>query len=326
MSFAASQAAVKNLEEVGLSEVLYRTARKPDSYGERVDRTVELSKALVALVKADACELAVRRLQQHRDGVTIDLRLMNVTEYNPETDLLSCRWTNISTYSEEQGVMVAGGREGLVGIGGLLTGGGKMYYTCRVGLACALTSLRRTSLNYEVVLADGTITNASESANQGLIPVLKGGSNNFGIVTRFDMRTFPTHDIYDGIVAFAPSSTDAVIDAFVDFTKQLHIVQDAHILAMWVSMSKRDISLLNGIVPDPTQPPDLTMVSMINMIMTQLDGVEKSPSLEKCGQLSDIFEQRASLFESGLFYFSSAFDMTHFLVQGYMVYPDVQVG
>jgi hypothetical protein len=34
------------------------------------------------------------------------------------------------------GVMVAGGREGLVGVGGLLTGGGKTYYTCRVGFAC----------------------------------------------------------------------------------------------------------------------------------------------------------------------------------------------
>ncbi|KAK9424444.1 hypothetical protein SUNI508_13591 [Seiridium unicorne] len=157
-----------------------------------------------------------------------------------------------------------------------------MHYTCRVGFAYALTSLPRTSLNYEVVLADGNITNASESASPDLFRVLKGGSNNFGIVTRFDMETFPTHDIYDGIVAFAPSSTDAVIDAFVDFTKQLHVVQDAHILAMWVSMSKRDISLLNGIVPDPTQPPDLTMISMINMIMTLLDGVEKSPSLEKC--------------------------------------------
>ena len=32
--------------------------------------------------------------------------------------------------------MVAGGREGLVGVGGLLTGGGKTFYTCRYGFGC----------------------------------------------------------------------------------------------------------------------------------------------------------------------------------------------
>ncbi|KAK9770040.1 hypothetical protein SCAR479_13299 [Seiridium cardinale] len=265
------RAAVKNLDEGGLSEVLYTTARKPGSYGERIDsywsltprvrpwaivqprNTAEVFNALVALVKTEGCEFAVRSgghmcypgSNSIRDGFTIDLGLMNATEYNPETKLASiqpgCRWTNVYTYLEEHQVV-----------------------------------------KYEIVLADGTIANASESVNPDLFRALKGGSNNFGIVTRFDMETFPAHDVYDGIVTFPPSSTDAVIDAFVDFTKQLHVVQDAHILAMWVSMSKRDISLLNGIVPDPTQPPDLTMVSMINMIMTQLDGVEKSPSLEKC--------------------------------------------
>lgn len=136
-------------------------------------------------------------------------------------------------------------------------------------------------MNYEVVLADGTVTNANESINPDLFQVLKGGSNNFGIVTRFDMKTFPAHDIYDGILTFPSSSADAVMDSFIDFTKQLHVVQDAHILGMWVSMPQKDIDLLNGIPLDPTQPPDLTMVSTINMILTQLDNVKDSPSLQK---------------------------------------------
>ena len=32
--------------------------------------------------------------------------------------------------------MIAGGREGAVGIGGLLTGGGLTFYTCRLGFGC----------------------------------------------------------------------------------------------------------------------------------------------------------------------------------------------
>lgn len=95
------------------------------------------------------------------------------------------------------------------------------------------------------------------------------------------MVTFPAHDVYDGIITLPMTVEDAVIDAFVDFTKQLHVVPDAHIIAMWSSVSQRDIDFLNGIPRDPNQPPDLTMVSTINIIMTQLDGVENSPSLQK---------------------------------------------
>lgn len=136
-------------------------------------------------------------------------------------------------------------------------------------------------VNYEIVLADGTVTNANENVNPDLFRVLKGGSNNFGIVTRFDMVTLPARDVYDGIVTFPMTAEDAVIDAFIDFTKQLHVVPDAHIIAMWSSVSQRDIDFLNGVTQDPNQPPDLTMVSTINMIMTQLDGMENSPSLQK---------------------------------------------
>ncbi|KAI1258933.1 hypothetical protein F5Y18DRAFT_411892 [Xylariaceae sp. FL1019] len=297
--------AVESLEEAGLGDVLYTPGRQPETYNGRIDsywsltprarpwaivqprNTEEVSKVLKALVKVDDCKFAVRSgghtaypgSNNIRDGITIDLGLMDKTEYNPDTQIASIqpggRWTKVYDYLQEQNVMVAGGREGLVGVGGLLTGGGKTYYTCRVGFACDQV------VKYEVVLADGTITTASESVNPDLFRVLKGGSSNFGIVTRFEMKTFPAHDVYDGIVTFPPTSAEPIIDAFIDFTKQLHHVADAHILAMWVSMSKRDIGLLNGIVPDPSQPPDLTMVSLINMIMTQLDGVENSPSLEK---------------------------------------------
>lgn len=131
------------------------------------------------------------------------------------------------------------------------------------------------------MLADGTITQANKSVNTDLYEVLKGGSNNFGIVTRFDMETFPAHDVYDGIITFPTSSQDAIIDAFMDFTKQLHVDESSHILAMWASMPQAAIDMINGVTPDPSQPPNMTMVSSINMIMTQLDGDENSKALEK---------------------------------------------
>lgn len=152
--------------------------------------------------------------------------------------------------------MVPGGREGQVGIGGLLTGGGKTFYTCRVGFACDQV------VNYEVVLADGSIVNANDTTNPDLFRVLKGGSNNFGIVTRFDMTTFPSKDIWDGSAILPKQAAPAVVDAFVDFCRNLTATPDSHVLAMWLRL--------------PGMPDHI-----LHMVLTSLDGEENVKSLEK---------------------------------------------
>ena len=42
----------------------------------------------------------------------------------------------------------------------------------------------------QVILAFGKIVNVNETSYPDLFRSLKGGSNNFGVVTRFDMKTF----------------------------------------------------------------------------------------------------------------------------------------
>ena len=42
----------------------------------------------------------------------------------------------------------------------------------------------------QVVLASGQIVNANPNSHPDLFAALKGGTNNFGIVTSFDMRVF----------------------------------------------------------------------------------------------------------------------------------------
>ena len=44
---------------------------------------------------------------------------------------------------------------------------------------------------HQVVLSSGKIVNANPTTNADLFKALKGGSNNFGIVTRFDLRVVP---------------------------------------------------------------------------------------------------------------------------------------
>lgn len=74
-------------------------------------------------------------------------------------------------------------------------------------------------INYEVVLANGSIVNANEKEHTDLWQALKGGSNNFGVVTRFDIRA-TEHDqqVYGGLVIVPGSLTDEVLPALYNFT------------------------------------------------------------------------------------------------------------
>lgn len=55
------------------------------------------------------------------------------------------------------------------------------FHSNRRGFACD------NVVNFEVVLANGTIVNANAHENAGLWRALKGGSGNFGFVTRVDV-------------------------------------------------------------------------------------------------------------------------------------------
>ncbi|KAF2231357.1 FAD-binding domain-containing protein [Viridothelium virens] len=150
------------------------------------------------------------------NGVTIDLgRMTNVT-YDANSKLASIqpgpRWGDVYQELLTYGVCVTGGRDGNVGIGGYLTGGGNSYYAGIRGFACDNVA------NFEVVLADGQIVNANANSNPDLWTALKGGSGNFGIVTRFDMYTFAAKDLWGGIRAATRSEGDRLAQTMVDFT------------------------------------------------------------------------------------------------------------
>ena len=63
--------------------------------------------------------------------------------------------------------------------------GGISFHSQRLGFVCD------NIIEYEVVLADGTITRASATENRSLWRALKGGGGTFGVVTYFTAQTFP---------------------------------------------------------------------------------------------------------------------------------------
>ena len=69
----------------------------------------------------------------------------------------------------------------------------------------------------EVVLADGRIVYTSATQYPDLFKALKGGSNNFGIVTKFDLQTFAQAEFLGGFIYNFADTVPQQLDAFANF-------------------------------------------------------------------------------------------------------------
>lgn len=99
----------------------------------------------------------------------------------------------------------------MVGVGGLLLGGGVGWTTPRTGFGCD------SVVNYEVVLRNGQIVNANATSHSDLWRALKGGSSNFGIVTRFDLQAFAANNLTLERRTVGDEHSDAFADAIVGY-------------------------------------------------------------------------------------------------------------
>lgn len=95
-----------------------------------------------------------------------------------------------------------------MGVGGLTLGGGISYFSPQVGFTCD------TVQNFELVLASGELVNANATARPDLFKALKGGTNNFRLVSRFDFATVDIGTILGGSIANNITYRRAVFEAF----------------------------------------------------------------------------------------------------------------
>ncbi|KAL4867177.1 hypothetical protein BDV12DRAFT_198522 [Aspergillus spectabilis] len=135
-----------------------------------------------------------------QDGLLIDLSRLNSITLS-EDELIAMigarlRWIDVYTVLEERGLQVVGGRSATVGFAGFTLGGGISFLSRRYDWA--VDNVR----NYEVVLANGTIANVNRDSSPDLYFALRGGGNNFGIVTRFDFETYRHGPMSGGTTVF----------------------------------------------------------------------------------------------------------------------------
>lgn len=80
--------------------------------------------------------------------------------------------------------------------------------------------------HFQVVLANGTITTASETQNQDLYFALRGGGNSFAIVTAFTVRTFAQGPVFTGRTSYSPNQTEQVLDKVYDLFTDRDLTND----------------------------------------------------------------------------------------------------
>ncbi|KAF8536170.1 hypothetical protein BDD12DRAFT_918443 [Trichophaea hybrida] len=149
------------------------------------------------------------------EGVLINMKGFDGIEYDENTKVakvgVGLRWERVYEFLKPYGVVVAGGTNGAPGVGGVTLGGGISFYYGQVGYTAD------TVVNFQVVLASGKIINANSGQHSDLFWALKGGSNNFGIVTRIDFQTLPTNKIWSGTQVFTGDAYHAAVDAMNTF-------------------------------------------------------------------------------------------------------------
>ncbi|KAG4434152.1 hypothetical protein IFR05_010373 [Cadophora sp. M221] len=127
----------------------------------------------------------------------------------------SHRWGDVYKYLGSYNLTVPGGRLSPVGVPGLLLAGGVNFYGNQYGFSAD------NAIQYEVVLAAGNIVYASKSENADLFWALKGGSSNFGIVTRFDIKTIPSKKVWAGIYSVAGENVPALLAATAKYSANI---------------------------------------------------------------------------------------------------------
>ncbi|KAK4653993.1 hypothetical protein QC762_400210 [Podospora pseudocomata] len=186
------------------------------------DSTEKVAQA-VGLFVANECRFSIKggghsaipQAANIDDGVLMPMKLLNTTEVDLEAGSIRAGMgllmRDIYQALDPHNLTAMIGRYEKVGMG-LTVGAGISYFFNREGFAVD------NVLNYEVVLANGSIVNANQTSHPDLFRALKGGNNNFGVVTHATLRTVETEGaVYGGVVYYPESSIPQVTDQIYDY-------------------------------------------------------------------------------------------------------------
>ena len=154
------------------------------------------------------------------DGIVIDLARLNEVQVDVESRRAlaggGTTWKAFDAATQRHGLATTGGLVSSTGIGGFTLGGGIGHLVRKYGLTCD------NLISVELVTADGSVVQASESKNSELFWALRGGGGNFGIVTKFELALHPVGPMVLGGVIFYPGEqTGQVMSGWRDLLQNV---------------------------------------------------------------------------------------------------------
>ena len=151
-------------------------------------------------------------------GLTLEMSRMRGVIVEPDARLAhvgpGCLLKHVDEATQEHGLATTLGFVSETGVAGLTLGGGFGYLARRFGWA--VDNLEEV----EIVTANNKVLTANRNENAELFWAIRGGSGNFGVVTRF---TFRLHEVgpnvTGGLIIWSAERADDVLATYRDLTE-----------------------------------------------------------------------------------------------------------
>lgn len=149
------------------------------------------------------------------DGLVIDLSGMHGIRVDAKRKTVrvegGCTWGQVDHATHAFGMAVPAGIISTTGVAGLTLGGGIGHLTRKYGLS--IDNL----LEADVVLANGSLVTASDTAHEDLFWAIRGGGGNFGVVTSFLFKLHPADTDYGGPMLWELDQVKPILTWWQDY-------------------------------------------------------------------------------------------------------------
>ena len=162
------------------------------------------------------------------DGIVIDLSQMKAARVDAGARRVSIEGgatlADLDAATQAHGLATPLGINSTTGVAGLTLGGGFGWLSRKYGMT--IDNLESA----EVVLATGEVVHASASSHPDLFWALRGGSGNFGVVTRFEFRLHPVGpEVLSGLIFYPLAEAKSVLQQYREF-----VAKAPDELSVWV--------------------------------------------------------------------------------------------
>ncbi len=150
------------------------------------------------------------------DGIVIDLSQMKAARVDPDAQRVKIEGgatlADLDAATQAHGLATPLGINSTTGVAGLTLGGGFAWLSRKYGMT--IDNLESA----EVVTAAGQVVRATATEHPDLFWALRGGSGNFGVVTRFEFRLHPVGpNVLSGLIVYPISEAKSVLQSYRQF-------------------------------------------------------------------------------------------------------------